>query len=904
METFYDPIALAECMITDFDVMSQFDENKFGEIRLGQFPVMSYEYCLDYNPELSYKENFKLKEGAGNIWCFGGRKWGKCLHTSDKILLSNGSYIEAGSLIGKQEFVKSLNQTTEQIEDSLATFHDNGLRKCLKITLKSGKVTTVTENHPLLRDDGWVMAQQLEIGDFIGTPRRINISNGISVDKNIAKILGYMIADGSCNNGRCDFTKSDKFILEDFFKTVNSLGCKYSEYKADTTWGISGKDGNPNYIRELIKKYKIDKLSKEKTIPEEIFTWDNESISTFLNTLFGCDGHIDKSNNSIEYTSASKELIWQLSSLLLRFGVHCTCNYKKATCDGKEFDAWRLSICGDNNEFIEKIGMISKDRDFVKKEKLHSNKDLIPSSLLKKIYKDLKYKNQLGWRKCLRYNSSRTKYAKLNEVEQNPDIARIINSDIYWDTIISIEDAGVCPTVAIDVPFNENFIANDIISHNTKVIEEVDILLNMVLSPNEWVGFSSFDSGHILGVMEPVIDAMEKHPFLKIFEPKVKRSPSYRITANNGWTLESINMNIMGKNVGENWFQKHFTRIYIEEASKEPQESYDKRLDAISENGCVFRIAGMTDFTKYSPAGKIFYDNHYKNWLCNLPQFISPKWDNEEKLRAIKKHGGENAISYRVFVNAEVVEEGISVFDMERVRACYDESRLIKHLEITKKTFDGHKQLLSLVERNKSATDVYICADIGEAAPTEITIFSRIEDKYRYEYNISLYGLTDKEQYEIFIYLAEKLRTNIIAVDTGDGTGRSIFRRLEEAMPKDNLIAYAGNKKISIGFQKDVKGEVVFKDGLALYQEEHMSEWSVKHLKDLFYDGTMICPIDNKLDTQLNSVVLLSSGNRSVFSCIAKEDHLFDSFKIFSIAHWFVNFNSSAPKSIKRFYKG
>jgi len=163
METFYDPIALAECMITDFDVMSQFDENKFGEIRLGQFQVMSYEYCLDYNPELSYKENFKLKEGAGNIWCFGGRKWGKCLHTSDKILLSNGSYIEAGSLIGKQEFVKSLNQTTEQIEDSLATFHDNGLRKCLKITLKSGKVTTVTENHPLLRDDGWVMAQQLEI---------------------------------------------------------------------------------------------------------------------------------------------------------------------------------------------------------------------------------------------------------------------------------------------------------------------------------------------------------------------------------------------------------------------------------------------------------------------------------------------------------------------------------------------------------------------------------------------------------------------------------------------------------------------------------------------------------------------------------------------------------------------
>jgi len=51
----------------------------FGHVRLGQLPLLSYEYLVDENPELDDKENFKLREGAGNVTCLGGRLFGKTM---------------------------------------------------------------------------------------------------------------------------------------------------------------------------------------------------------------------------------------------------------------------------------------------------------------------------------------------------------------------------------------------------------------------------------------------------------------------------------------------------------------------------------------------------------------------------------------------------------------------------------------------------------------------------------------------------------------------------------------------------------------------------------------------------------------------------------------------------------
>jgi len=428
------------------------------------------------------------------------------------------------------------------------------------------------------------------------------------------------------------------------------------------------------------------------------------------------------------------------------------------------------------------------------------------------------------------------------------------------------------------------------------------LLVDMFLNDGNEVGFASLDMIHLKGMLEQVIIALQNHEVFQILEPHVTRSPSFNFYLKNGHRTESINMNLTGPDPGKAFFQKHFKKLYIEEASFETAKVYEKRLESVSEKGCVLRISGMTNFTKYSPAGKAFYDLTKKSWIANHPQFVSPLWDEAQHKKAIKDHGGEGSTSYRVFVKGEVVEEGISVFDMERIRPFYDSTRTIKRIEITKEKYPIHPHLLVL-ERPKNAEEVYIAADIGEAAPTEIAIFFKVNKKYKYAYCVTLYGLTDKEQTVVFKDIISKIQPNFIGLDCTEGTGRAIFRSLEEVIPKDHLVWVGFNEKIIVGFNKNDNGVITYKNGKPEELEEYVTEWSIKRLKELFYEGYMLVPLDYRLDVQLNSVISIVSHNRVIYDCVSEEDHLLAAFRVFAIVQWCNEFNLIKPICIKKWAK-
>ena len=275
----------------------------------------------------------------------------------------------------------------------------------------------------------------------------------------------------------------------------------------------------------------------------------------------------------------------------------------------------------------------------------------------------------------------------------------------------------------------------------THCIENLDIAVSSVLLDNEEVAFSSYDAIHIRGVLDKLIQIFETNFFLKIFYRKSNKSPNYRLEMKNGYVLESVNQNIQSKNPGSQWFQKHVKRIYLEEASFETEEVYKKRIEAISELGCVVRAAGMTNFTKHSPAGKIFYAPTNQKYISNYPQYVSSEWDEKKEREAVKEHGGKQSMSYQVFVVGRIMEDGLSVFDMSRIRPMYlDEDKAVKQIELRKEKFHDFQDII-ILDRPKPVEEVHIHADIGESAPTEIVVLFKIGDIYRYVYNITLYNL-------------------------------------------------------------------------------------------------------------------------------------------------------------------
>ena len=58
----------------------------------------------------------------------------------------------------------------------------------------------------------------------------------------------------------------------------------------------------------------------------------------------------------------------------------------------------------------------------------------------------------------------------------NKSITSLINGGIYWDTIISIKKIGKEDVYDIEVPKTHNFIANDIVVHNS-IEQDADVVM-------------------------------------------------------------------------------------------------------------------------------------------------------------------------------------------------------------------------------------------------------------------------------------------------------------------------------------------------------------------------------------------------------------------------------------------
>ena len=415
----------------------------------------------------------------------------------------------------------------------------------------------------------------------------------------------------------------------------------------------------------------------------------------------------------------------------------------------------------------------------------------------------------------------------------------------------------------------------------------LDIALSALYQKGLKSAFFSIDEKRLRGVLTLVEQAMKYHPIYKIFDFICKYKPEIKFQSKrNYWSLKGVNMTLKGKSPGEQFYQLHVEKMWGDEVSFETPEIYKKRRDSGSELGVINRLAGMTNFTKQSPAGKTFYDPKNKEKVINLPRYVNPFWSGEDKEDALVEFGGEGAPNFRVFVGGEVIEDGLSEIDMDRVKDCYQSKNRIKRFELKKKQFEYFENLI-VVERPKSAERIFICADIGESAGTDITIFSENGNKYNYIYNIILYNFIKDEQETVFNWLIEKLGAEVIAFDCGDAMGRTLADDFEKRYSKDNVVRYSGASKINVGFQKDEKGKEILVSGKPVFRQEYMSEWSMNRLKVLLYETRINIPVDYKLHNQLASIISTHSGTRKVYACLSESgDHLIDSFRVFATAQW------------------
>ncbi len=437
----------------------------------------------------------------------------------------------------------------------------------------------------------------------------------------------------------------------------------------------------------------------------------------------------------------------------------------------------------------------------------------------------------------------------------------------------------------------------------TLITLKLDMGISLLHDDKQQNCFYSIDEKRLRGVLEQVRTFCEYHPIGMLWKVKCGYKPDINFKSNrNGWELIGVNLTIRGKDPGHQFYQIHAKKTWGEEVSFETQDIADKREESEDEMGAIVRLAGMTNFTKNSPIGKMFFDKKKKNRVCNYPQYVSPYWDEEKKERKVTQYGGEDEPKYRVFVGGEVLTESEYEFDMERIEPFINRKKKIIRFELKKDRFKMFRNYI-IIERPKNADRIFVVADIGDGAKgaTEIIILAEIGDKYKPLYNITLYNYKHDEQLAVFKYIIEKMEANVIALDCGEALGRTLADDFESLYSEENVVRYAGNSKVIVGFEKKiVDGKEVLKTdkkGNLIPKEEFMSEWSVRRQKELLYGGRVALSEDTKFEKQFENVVSTNSGTRVVYDCLnSSGDHYWSAWKVFTIAQWLKKDFNQTPK--------
>lgn len=478
-----------------FDIIvgrNESDKKKFGTkgtillgrayVKMGQTTSLSNHVYLDV-----------IK--AHVVFVVGKRGGGKCLLGDSLITLEDGTQAKIQDLEKNNQNIFALNSQLKIKEQIKENFFKRKVEKILSLKLRSGREIKLTPEHPLLTIKGWIPAEKLSIKSRIAVPRKIESFGKETIAEHQVKILAYLISEGHTMDSWVLFSNSDPILVTDFKKAISKFNpeLQVNQHSKPGCYRVTNKDNKYSFKKNPLKSWLIEqqafeKYAKEKDIPQIIFKLPKEQLSLFLNRLFSCDGSIyyDKSIDAWEicYASSSKSLIHQVQHLLLRFGIIGKLRSKQTKYNEKIFPSFELVLNRENCIlFLEQIGFLGeKDQKAkqclpqLKNKKGNPNIDTIPKEAWDlfrpqngaAIGKALGYKYPKAMRERIRYSTSRNLMLQIAEAEQNEALKLLATSDIFWDEIQSISlEEGEFWVYDITVPQSHNFIANDIIVHNS-----------------------------------------------------------------------------------------------------------------------------------------------------------------------------------------------------------------------------------------------------------------------------------------------------------------------------------------------------------------------------------------------------------------------------------------------------
>lgn len=379
----------------------------------------------------------------------------------------------------------------------------SGKKTVYEMKMRSGRKIKASANHRFRTVEGWLRLDELTSGSHIATPRSLTTESQTTLRKEEIGFVAHLLGDGCIlPNQPYHYTSADQAniqYVQEASKELFSIDARIVPQKNwfhiyfPSPYHLTHKRYHP--ITEWFRKLEIDRVrSYEKKVPPAIFSSPTAERLLFLRHLWATDGNISskklkgrKPAGNIYYASSSHILANQVQHLLLSVGIQSTlktCDYKPpyramyhVHVQGKPNQKRFLTQVGCVGERAKIIPTILDDLDQIK---TNPNNDVIPKTVWKTFVKEAKDRCKLGWRDvCKGINTSycgttlfkagisRERMSSLNYLFNDPVLKNLAESDVYWDEIASITKLGEEDVYDATVPGVHNFVANDIVVHNS-----------------------------------------------------------------------------------------------------------------------------------------------------------------------------------------------------------------------------------------------------------------------------------------------------------------------------------------------------------------------------------------------------------------------------------------------------
>ncbi len=292
----------------------------------------------------------------------------------------------------------------------------------------------------------------------------------IELDGDFLNFLGLWLADGCYDQRSVLISVQEEENREIVWNVSKKFGVNTKMHSDGFTLML-----NSGLLREIMEKILLFRgNSYTKKIPNWVYGLSNKQIGWILKGFYSGDGCV--SDKEVVFSSCSKELVKDISTLLLRFGI--ILRYSNV----KRKDKCINCRIGDN----EMIKLYKKNIGFLvnkKNERLENlcfrksisdTSDVVPLDLMTKkelrkmLRKDFNSHdyitrgNNIGMKKLRAFANI------IGKGDLKEKLNKIIGCDLFWDKIKTVKKVDCSDFVYdISVPECENFICENILVHNT-----------------------------------------------------------------------------------------------------------------------------------------------------------------------------------------------------------------------------------------------------------------------------------------------------------------------------------------------------------------------------------------------------------------------------------------------------